>query len=78
MSGPSTTEAEREALSRRLQVGFVVLVAASGALVAVQAGADPVLIGVGGLAGGIVGAVLAWYLWAIGAGALRGNRRNRR
>ena len=50
MSGPSTTEAEREAMSRRL----------------------------GALTGGLVGAVLAWYLWAIGAGALRGNQRNRR
>jgi lysozyme family protein len=62
MVGPSLTDEERDAANTRLKVGFVLLVAASGLLVALQAGGSPAQL-VGGLAGGLaVGLVLLWFL----------------
>jgi lysozyme family protein len=46
MVGPSITDDERRIANRRLQIGFVLLVGVSGGLVALQAGATPVVIAV--------------------------------
>ncbi|MFB6151686.1 MAG: hypothetical protein ABEJ40_07765 [Haloarculaceae archaeon] len=61
MVGP-IPESDRASFRRRLKAGIATLVAASGALVAVQAEAG--LAGVlGGAAAGLtVGAALAWYI----------------
>jgi hypothetical protein len=66
MVGPSTTDTERRAASRRLQAGFVGLVTLSGGLTAAYAGGAPTLVA-SGLAGGLlVGLALRWFLlrWA--------------
>ena len=67
MVGPSMTEEERAAASTRLKVGFVLLVAVSGALVAFQSGGTPLLVGGGFLAGLLAGLLLIFFLvrwWA--------------
>ncbi|MDS0294731.1 hypothetical protein [Halogeometricum luteum] len=67
MVGPSMSEEERATASSRLKVGFVLLVAVSGALVAFQSGGSPVLVGGGFLAGLLVGLILIFFLvrwWA--------------
>jgi hypothetical protein len=62
MVGPSLTDEERDAANMRLKVGFVLLVAASGGMVALQAGGSLVQL-VGGIAGGTaVGLVLLWFM----------------
>lgn len=62
MVGPSLGPDERDAASLRLKVGFVVLVALSAALVALQAQASAVGIGVA-LGGGLaIGLGLLWFL----------------
>jgi hypothetical protein len=56
------SDEERTAASTRLKVGFVLLVAVSGALVALQAGGTPLYIG-GGFVGGLaLGAGLVYFL----------------
>lgn len=62
MVGPSMTDEERALGMRRIQVVFVLMVAASGALVALQAGAGLAVVGLAGVGGGVAGAVLWWYL----------------
>lgn len=62
MVGPSMTEDDRRILSGRLRLGFVLLVAVSGGLVAIQADAGLPAIALATLAGGLVGAGLLWYL----------------
>jgi hypothetical protein len=65
--GPSLTDAERDLASRRLKLGFVGLVAASGALTAVQAGGSLPVVAGGFVGGGLLGAVLLWFVlrwWA--------------
>ncbi|PSQ15086.1 hypothetical protein BRD00_15105 [Halobacteriales archaeon QS_8_69_26] len=74
MAGPSITDEDKRSFSRRLKVGVVLLVAASGALVALQAGGDLPLVAAGALGGALVGGVLAWYIWWIGTDALSGGR----
>ncbi|MDS0299201.1 hypothetical protein NDI76_10665 [Halogeometricum sp. S1BR25-6] len=67
MVGPSMTDEERETASARLKVGFVLLVAVSGALVAVQAGGSLAFVGGGFLGGLLVGLLLIFFLvrwWA--------------
>jgi lysozyme family protein len=62
MVGPSLTDDERDAANTRLKIGFVLLVAASGGMVALQTGGTPVQL-VGGTVGGtVVGLVLLWFL----------------
>jgi hypothetical protein len=62
MVGPSLSDEQRDAANWRLKVGFVLLVTASGGLVALQAGGSLVQL-VGGLVGGLaLGAVLLWFL----------------
>lgn len=57
MVGPSYTEEERRLASLRLKLGFVLLVGASGALVALQVDGSLVQL-VGGFVGGLVVGVL--------------------
>jgi hypothetical protein len=60
--GPSLTPEERDVASLRLKVAFVLLVAVSAALVALQAQASPVGVGIA-LAGGLaLGFGLLWFL----------------
>ncbi|MFB6160777.1 MAG: hypothetical protein ABEJ61_06330 [Haloferacaceae archaeon] len=51
MVGPSLSDDERRSANLRLKLGFVALVAASGGLVALQAGGSPRAIAGGALAG---------------------------
>jgi purine-cytosine permease-like protein len=64
MVGPSLSEEDRAVASRRLKLGFVVLVGCSGGLVALAAGATPsqalVAVVVGLLAGGALLAYLGY------------------
>ena len=62
MVGPSITDDERRLANRRLQIGFVVLVGVSGGLVALQAGASTLQIGVAIVGGLVLGGVLLLWL----------------
>ena len=67
MVGPSLTDEERDVASRRLKLGFISLVAVSGALTAVQGGGSPPVVAAGFVGGALLGAVLLWFLlrwWA--------------
>ncbi|RCU48370.1 hypothetical protein DU504_14310 [Haloplanus salinus] len=66
MVGPSLSEEDRAVASKRLKLGFVVLVGCSGGLVALAAGATPLqaLVAVGG--GLLVGGALMAYLDYVG------------
>jgi len=66
MVGPSTTETGRADARRRLKVGFVCLVAASGGLVAAASGATLPLVAGATVGGGLVGFALLAYLVYIG------------
>ncbi|QIB74854.1 hypothetical protein GL213_06210 [Halogeometricum borinquense] len=61
MVGPSLSGEERTAASMRLKIGFVLLVAASGALVAVQADGSLAHIA-GGFVGGLLLGIILTYL----------------
>lgn len=62
MVGPGTSEAERDEAGLRLKVGFVLLVGASGGLVALQADGSMVQLGVAVVAGVLLGLALATFL----------------
>jgi hypothetical protein len=62
MVGPSMTDEERDLANSRLRVGFVVLVALSGGLVALQAGGDPLFVGAGFVGGLVLGLLLLAFL----------------
>ncbi|ESP89066.1 hypothetical protein [Candidatus Halobonum tyrrellensis] len=62
MVGPSLTDDERDSANRRLQVGFVLLVGASGGLVALGADATPVQLAAGVAAGLVLGVGLLWFV----------------
>ncbi|MGQ4555266.1 hypothetical protein [Halobellus sp. GM3] len=67
MVGPSLSDEERDVASRRLKVGFVALVGASGALISVQAGGSATVVAAGLVGGLALGYVLLWFLlrwWA--------------
>lgn len=67
MVGPSTTDEERDESRRRLKAGFVLLVGASGTLIAIQGGASLPIVAVATLMGLVAGAALLWYLtWIAG------------
>lgn len=66
MVGPSTTEAERRTLRRRLLAGVALLVAASAGLVALQAGASVTEAAVATLLGLVVGLGVVWFLDRLG------------
>jgi hypothetical protein len=59
--GPSLSDPERDTANRRLKVGFVALVAVSGGLVAVRAGAPLAGILAAAAAAGLLGLVLLWF-----------------
>jgi len=62
MVGPSLDDDERRIASRRLRIGFVLLVAVSGALVAYQTGASLAGVGVAAAASLALGGVLVYFL----------------
>jgi hypothetical protein len=62
MVGPSITDAERDAAGLWLKVGIVLLVAASGGLVAFQADGSSVQIGVATGAALLIGLLLVAFL----------------
>ncbi len=62
MVGPSLTDEERTLANSRLAVGFVVLVAASGGLVALTAGGTPLQLAAGVATGAVVGLLLLLFL----------------
>jgi membrane associated rhomboid family serine protease len=62
MVGPSMTDEDRETGMRRIQYTFVVMVAASGALIALQAEASLAVIVAAAVGGAVAGALLWWYL----------------
>ena len=62
MVGPSFGDDERDRTARLLKVGFVLLVAASGALVALQAGGDRAVVAATFLGSLVVGAALTWFV----------------
>jgi purine-cytosine permease-like protein len=66
MVGPSLSEEDRAVASRRLRVGFVVLVGCSGGLVALTAGATGMQALAAALGGLLVGGGLMAYLGYVG------------
>jgi purine-cytosine permease-like protein len=66
MVGPSLSKADRAVASRRLKLGFVVLVGGSGGLVAVSTGATPVQALIAVVVGLLVGWALMAYLGRVG------------
>ncbi len=70
MVGPSATEEERRVASFRLQIGFVLLVGASGGLVAVRMSPTLIQLGAAVVAGlGLGVGLLAFLRWSLpGAG----------
>jgi hypothetical protein len=80
MVGPSITDDERQLANRRLQLGFVVLVGVSAGLVALQAGASTLQIGIATVVGfGLGGALLLWLRrWSAQFRQETNRRRSRR
>lgn len=66
MVGPSLPDERRDALNARIRAVVVLIVAASGAMVAVQAGGSPLAIAGGGALGALVGYGAVRYLSALG------------
>jgi hypothetical protein len=62
MVGPSLSPEERDVANLRLKVGFVVLVAVSAVLVAIQAQASLAGLVVAFVGGTLLGLVLLWFL----------------
>ncbi|AZH25773.1 hypothetical protein [Haloplanus aerogenes] len=67
MVGPSLSDEDRRAASRRLKMGFVALVGCSGGLVAIAAGATAVQALAAVLVGLLVGVTLVLYLNWVGS-----------
>lgn len=61
MVGPVSRE-ERSAAMTRLKIGIVLLVGASGGLIALHGGASPPVLVAAIVGGLVVGALLTWYL----------------
>ncbi len=66
MVGPSIDDERRATLNTRLQASVVLLVAVSGATVALQAGGTPFTVAGGGTVGGLVGYAAVRYLAVLG------------
>ncbi|MFH5799235.1 hypothetical protein [Haladaptatus sp. CMAA 1911] len=65
MVGPISQE-ERSAAMTRLKIGVVLLVGASGGLIALHGGGGPVVLVAAVVGGLIVGTLLTWYLtWIV-------------
>ncbi|ERH13295.1 MAG: hypothetical protein J07HB67_02333 [halophilic archaeon J07HB67] len=65
MVGPSISETERDTARRRMKIGFVVVVAVSGGLVAFQSGATPTQALGATVGGAVVGGGLLWFVLGI-------------
>jgi membrane protein YqaA with SNARE-associated domain len=75
--GPMSDE-ERDAGNRKIQVGFLLLVAVSPPLIALQWGATPVQLLAALGAGLVLGALLVWYLGRLAAEFTDSRRRSGR
>jgi membrane associated rhomboid family serine protease len=65
MVGPISQE-ERSAAMTRLKIGVVLLVGASGGLIALHGGAGPLVLVAATVGGLVVGGLLMWYLsWIV-------------
>lgn len=62
MVGPSITKEERDATNRRLKIGLVLLIGASGGLVSLQADPTPGQIAVTVAVSLVIGAALTWFV----------------
>lgn len=62
MVGPSFSDDDRVRTSRLLKIGFVLLVAISGALIAYQSGAGGAVVAASFGGGLVAGAVLTWFV----------------
>lgn len=62
MVGSSLSDEKRSSLQRRLLGAFVLLVAVSGGLVALQSDATVEQVGAASVGGLVVGVVLVWFL----------------
>ncbi|MFW6321884.1 MAG: hypothetical protein ACOC0Z_08525 [Halohasta sp.] len=62
MVGPSLTDEERTLANTRLKVGFVLLVAASTALMSLQIDPTPLQLAAAFGGGLVVGSVLLWFV----------------
>ena len=71
MVGPSLSSEEQRAASLRLKVGLVLIIGASAGLIALQAQATLVQVGVAFVGGVLLGAVLVAYLVRIVPGTGR-------
>lgn len=67
MVGPSHTEEERDVAGLRLKIGFVLLVAASGGLVALWAGGSGAQVGIAVGAALVLGLALVAFLKRLAA-----------
>lgn len=65
MVDASITDADRERTARRLRILFVLLVGASGGLVALQADPTPAQLASSVVGALFLGALLTWYLGRI-------------
>lgn len=62
MVGSSLTDDEKETANTRLKIGFVLLVAASMGLMALQVDPTPLQLVVAVTAGTVIGVVLLWFV----------------
>lgn len=62
MAGRSTRDRGNENGGRRLKGGFVLLVGFSGGMIALQAGASPLVVVAATIAGFLAGFALLWYM----------------
>ena len=77
MVGPMS-DAEREAGNRKIKAGFLLLVAVSPPLIALQWGATPMQLAVALAVGVVLGLALVWYLSRLAKEFTGGKRRPRR
>jgi lysozyme family protein len=62
MVGPSITKAERDETNRRLKIGMVLLIGASGGLVSLQADPTPAQVAAAIGVSLVIGAALTWFV----------------
>ena len=74
MVGPMS-DAERDAGNRKVKIGFLLLVAVSPPLIALQWGATPLELLVALGVGVVLGALLVWYLGRLADQFTGGSRR---
>lgn len=72
------SEAEREAGNRKVKAGFLLLVAASPPLIALQWGATPMQLLAALAVGVVLGVALVWYLSRLAKEFTGGSRQARR